>query len=652
LQHRPFKHFGIYIDIARQIERPHVLFEAIKGMGRLGYTHCMVNLEDAFLFKRHPGIARQNAYTVEFMREFELLCASEGMELIPAIPSLSHCHYITTKKGYEKYDEGRGTDNNWGTVSPSFPETYTLLGELYEDWCNYIPGSYIQLGLDEAAAMGNYHCRTWGKETFDYTRMFAEHANKLNKMCKSLGRRMIIGGDMFYYIPQAIDLVDNDIIILDWFYYRFDKKTRVEAFNFSDIDLSGDLKKKGFEVWGTAAVWPNSPFCDVEDRWGQFCDWVRYGREKNLEGLVLCDFENNTGFYGSVHILMKAFATNINRPKMRPIKNELANVLADKLQVSENNPRLTAFVNDVMNLGQYHVTGHQNRRLFLRPLETLANKNRQSECLQKYNELEKMFRNFQKLYNDAKTENGRIIINGLYVSHKFLLVLWKFGALLPDCYSLLCQNTPASDNQAKAIMTELADDAKRLVAEYTAHWNKVRYENDRQPAAAWANNAIVKLQQWIDAVKIPNRNHHSFVATPRIECTLHCHHPALPVAMISAIWSDGYQQKVNETMICFESKYAWPNVKWKQFPCIPLERQALPEKIKIESVNYGQVGVQNIGITWKGAFYPCKLIRTSGQNVEIENDVVWLGPVCQRLDSPLLRTEYDEALYNVSESPL
>jgi hypothetical protein len=640
-----FKWFGFHIDVGRQIERPEVLLRAVKGMGKCGYNYCMLYLEDAFLFERHPGIARQNAYTTDFMRQLQKVCAGEGLELIPVVNSLAHCAYITTKKGYEHYDEGRGTEHNYGTLSPSYPETYTLLRELYEDWCLNIPGSFIQVGLDEAAYMGAYQVRTQGPASFDRVGMFADHCNRLNAICKSLNRRMAIGGDMFYYIPQAIDLIDKDIIVLDWFYYRFKDATRVEAFNFSDIDLSGILKKKGIEVWGTAAVWPNSPLGDVEDRWQAWCDWIRYGRDKKIEGLVLCDWENSVGFYSNSDILIRAFGANACKAKRDSIERAVQDVLAGMLDIDPQNTDLASFVSDMMRLGEFSVTGHPDRRLYLKGLETLANPARQDECRRKFEACEKLFRSAGKLIKSGTSQQGRDAITALELGRRFVSLIWKCGTILTDCYAGLCRRDPAEDKKITKLFSDLAGEIGQFAADYDSHWNKVRFGNDRKVAINWARNALEKLRSWIDAISLPDRNLHPLLDTPRLECTLHCRHPALPVIMLKPVWEDGFEQLFNETMIRFDSKYAWPDVTWQQYPSIPLGRNSLPVRIIADSVNYGQVGLESISVLWRGKRYVYNRIQTSGKNVSIEGDIAWLGPKCQQQDSPLLRTEFDEAVY-------
>src|SRR5690606_20461270 len=129
-----------------------------------------------------------------------------------------------------------------------------LMRELFEDWANHIPGSWLHVGLDESPAMGR-----WAEEqgqTIDHARMFADHCNRLNGIVKELGRRMIMWGDMFYYYPEAMDMIDTDIIVADWYYYPFPSTPRVEAYNFADVDLTGELVKRGIEVWGAPSTWP------------------------------------------------------------------------------------------------------------------------------------------------------------------------------------------------------------------------------------------------------------------------------------------------------------------------------------------------------------------------------------------------------------
>ena len=51
-----FPIFGFQLDLARQIERPEVVLSAIRGSDRWGYNTCMLYLEDAYVFGRHPEI--------------------------------------------------------------------------------------------------------------------------------------------------------------------------------------------------------------------------------------------------------------------------------------------------------------------------------------------------------------------------------------------------------------------------------------------------------------------------------------------------------------------------------------------------------------------------------------------------------------------
>ena len=211
------KIIGFQIDVARQIERPEVLHEAVETLAACGHNVCMLYLEDAYQYPRHPGVARRHAYSVDCMQRLQSRCARHGMELIPVIPALGHGGYITAKPGYAKYDEGRDSGAICGSVCPSFPESYTLLRELFEDWCRHVPGRYLHAGLDESAAMGRHHIQTHGRAGFDPADMFAAHANKLAQIARDLGRRLIIWGDMLYYLPGAIGKLDKDIIIADWY---------------------------------------------------------------------------------------------------------------------------------------------------------------------------------------------------------------------------------------------------------------------------------------------------------------------------------------------------------------------------------------------------------------------------------------------------
>lgn len=630
--------FGFQIDLARRLERPDALVEKLRTMGECGYNLCMLYLEDAFIYKTHPGISRRNSLAVEDMSKIYEACREAGMEVVPVIPALGHCGYITDKKGYEVYDEGFGADKKMGTLRYGEEKTYKLLTELFQDWCDNFPGTYLHVGLDESPSMGQTFIRKHGIDKFNAAEAFAEHCGKLNSIVKALGRKMVMWGDMLYHFPAAADLMEKDIIVADWYYYSFDRSPKVEAFNFADIDLSGNLKEKGFEVWGIPSVWPNMPIGDIKDRLENLKAWLRYGGERNIDGIVNTDWENSFGFYSISDLLFRTFGEMYKSDFSVSLEDALKGAV-EKIagcRVSDS------FVNDLLALGKFHICGHGNRTALRRSLlsRISTQKARLDEYRSKTEQLENMFGNIDELLNVASDTE---LLKAIKLSHLMLLLFWKTGNDLSSVYSL-SQGSPDKLESLKKMHRE-------FLAEYMELWHALRFEDDAIPVRDWSLNIINELEQLIGELKSASFQESGMATVPRLELELECRRPALPVLNIAIKYSDGELQSDGAIMIKFESEYAVTDKTWRQHPVIPLDRKEMPEKIEFISRYYGQVGIVNAWIIHRGKRFELACAGTQGENINERDGILWLGPVCAAASDPTQRINQDSAVYRIKTSP-
>ncbi|MDD5706264.1 MAG: family 20 glycosylhydrolase [Kiritimatiellae bacterium] len=641
---RQFKILGMGIDVARRLERPETLQRAVEDLGDRGFNLCMLYLEDAYVYRRHPAIGRPHAYTAQQMQRLQRLCAAQGMELAPCIPTLGHAGYITGKPGYASYDEGRGTDQLCDTLSPAFPETYTLIGELLADWCEHVPGQYLHVGLDESPAMGAW-CARQGQPV-DHVRMFAGHCNRVNAIVKSLGRRMLMWGDMLYYFPEAIPLLDKDIIVNDWYYYAFPRTPRVEAFNFADTDLTGALVKAGIEVWGVPSVWPNLPIGDIAERWQNVADWERYGRERGATGLLISDWENSYGFCAISNLQIRAFGRLLTGGA-EGNNATLADALGAELAEITGVPGHARRAAELLELGRHHITGHADRQCLVKPLATLASPGREALAISRYAAVRNLLPGLDAAAAVGAPARGAELLNALQLAQRLLTLAWKLQAVLPGLYRRLLRvaagdngdGTPAAEWRA------LADEAERFGQDYQAYWDTVRFADDPHGVAAWSPRTAQTLRQWAEALETRPVSEHPLLTEARLECTLHCRHPALPVARIVARWDDGVEQTAGCAMIAFASAYACPDKSWAEYPVVILQRAEPPAEIRVVSVCYGEVGVGEVQVVLHGQRHVYRRISTSGRHVSIEGDVVWLGPRAATPADPTSRPDADAAVF-------
>jgi len=634
---------GFQIDLARQIERPEFLLDSIRRLGQYDYNLCMLYLESAYAFPGLPGIGRKHAYSPEFMRQIHAVCRETGMELVPVFPALGHCGYITRNAGYEKYDEGYGIGECYGTLVAGRDDVYALLTTLFADWCSYLPGKYIHVGLDESLHMGLSFIREQGQANFHAADMFAAHCNRLCAILARQERRMIMWGDMLYYFPEAIDQLNREIIVADWYYYGFDRTPRVEAFNFSEIDLSGDLKHAGFQVWGVPSSW-QYPFPDVTDRLANLRSWQRYGAERGIDGIVNTDWENSFGVFSTSELLFATFA------RMAPPYDEtlLQQAIADTIEEMTGTAPGDDFIQDVLQLGKSHLIAHANRIIMTRPVLGMVNTApaRTEEFRQKAEALQGIFPNLTTLIASCQRPEGRDLLTALSICQRMLSAFWRSCTVMSEMYSGLLTGR-IETSTASAALLELAATLEDCERAYSAYWARVRYADDpRKFFHRWAGTAAAELRRYAEQLlwERPLLEHPLFTC-PLLEIEMECAHPALPVLEIEVHWHDGAIQKTSEIMIRFESAYAVPDKIWRQYAAIPLEQSTLPAEIVFSSNYYGQIGLRQVKVCWKGEIYHYAVSKTEGVNISVTADALLIGPIAETVADPTHRITGDKAYY-------
>lgn len=176
---------------------------------------------------------------------------SFGLEIVPEIQCLSHSQYITTAYPFlaeieytpEEEINIFGADEKPSVfyhhnMCPSHPQYYDYVFGIAKEVIDlFKPEKYVHMGHDEVYTIGKCQkCREKGGAA-----IYAEEVTKLNDFVKSMGLQLMLWSDMLqnkrYSVPEAIDLVPKDIIMLDFTWY-FDL----------DKDIEDKLLAKDFKV--------------------------------------------------------------------------------------------------------------------------------------------------------------------------------------------------------------------------------------------------------------------------------------------------------------------------------------------------------------------------------------------------------------------
>jgi hypothetical protein len=256
---------GILIDISRgKVPKPETLRALVDFCVRLKLNTMMLYTEHTFRFRRHPDIgADSDPMAAETIRQLDSYAAANHVELIPTLQSLGHMHQILKLSRYRHLAE---SDRLW-SLSPSKPQTYDLLRDLYDEYLPNFRSRLFNANCDEPVDLA------------DGTKYF-EHVERVRQLALAHGKRTMIWADVVHAHPESIGKLDRDLVLLDWWYEADHDYERVRV--FSDHGIA-------FLVCPGTSSW-NALFPRLENSIANIARYAAAGKRHGAWGLVNTDW--------------------------------------------------------------------------------------------------------------------------------------------------------------------------------------------------------------------------------------------------------------------------------------------------------------------------------------------------------------------------
>lgn len=220
----PFQ--GFMIDAPRGVETMKHYYRLIDFCSEQKMNVIIFRLTDdqgsAFLFQSHPELnmceGALNAGEMKMLVEYAL---NKGIEIIPEIESFGHARYIIQTEKYKGLNDGAAGED-FNAISPVNEESLKLMKDLYTEITSIFPSKYLHIGCDEVN-WGEGELSKIALQTKSKNQIWAEYVNDLNALVKALGKQSIIWGDVpIYQEKDVIDLLEKDMVIMDWNYWDSD----------------------------------------------------------------------------------------------------------------------------------------------------------------------------------------------------------------------------------------------------------------------------------------------------------------------------------------------------------------------------------------------------------------------------------------------
>jgi hypothetical protein len=283
-------------DLARQVERLDFLKKLLPRYAAWGFQELYLHLEDAVHYPGLPGIGRSDAYSYEELGELVLTAARCGIRTVPIVNLLGHTQYLIKHPDLRELNElrdERGEPLVSGQICPLHPRVQDIAKKLLRDMAPYCTVGKVHVGLDESFHLGKCpRCRA-EVARIGLAGHFAGHVNRLHRLTNDLGLQLGLWADMLYFVPEAIPQLPSGITAYDWYYFPFNRKPRVEFFNFAERDLHPALKNQGIHYYGCPmnGAFRYEPLPVFGDRLANIRSWWQRCQAVKAEGMLITSWE-------------------------------------------------------------------------------------------------------------------------------------------------------------------------------------------------------------------------------------------------------------------------------------------------------------------------------------------------------------------------
>ena len=283
-------------DLARQVERLDFLEAQLPRYAEWGYQELYLHLEDAVQYPSLPGIGRADAYTYEELGALVVAAARVGIRVVPVVNLLGHTQYLIKHPDLRDLNElrdERGDPLASGQICPLHPRTLEVAAHLLNDVIPFCTAGKVHVGLDESFHLGK--CPRCREEVarIGLDGHFAGHVSRLHGLALARGLQLGLWADMLYFIPKAIPQLPRGIIAYDWYYYPFQRRPRVEFFNFVERDLFPALARQGIQYYGCPmnGAFRHEPLPVFGDRLANIRSWWERCETLKADGFLVTSWE-------------------------------------------------------------------------------------------------------------------------------------------------------------------------------------------------------------------------------------------------------------------------------------------------------------------------------------------------------------------------
>ncbi len=263
-------HRGFYHDVSRgRVPTVDGIKKLIDILAYYKLNSLQLYIEHAFDFEQYRCFLNASDYlTAEEILELDDYCYANFIDFIPSLSTFGHLFRLLESKEYRhlcELEDFEPQPNFWKdrmlhhTIDASNPESFELIASLIDQYVPLFRSKYFNICCDETFDLCNG--KNKGK---DKGALYLEFTTKLINYVSSLGKTVMMWGDIALHHPEILESFPKDMIMLCWDYGNVPNVANIEKF-----------AEKGLP----------QIVCPGTSCWNHFCEVVSFAKP-NIVGMI------------------------------------------------------------------------------------------------------------------------------------------------------------------------------------------------------------------------------------------------------------------------------------------------------------------------------------------------------------------------------
>ena len=288
-----FAYRGFYQDVTRgKIPTVETIKKLVDTMAYYKLNSLQLYVEHVFEFEESKDLWESTGYlTKEELREIGAYCKENFIEFIPSLSTFGHMCELLNQEQYRHLrvlTDYVDSPNFWWdrmshhTIDPLKEESFELVKSLINQYAPCFESDMFNICCDETFDLTKY-----AEEGLDVGALYLEFTKKIISHVQSLGKKVMMWGDVLLENPKIITEFPEDVTFLNWYY-----DANVEEMEEKISKFAG-LRRKQIVCPGTSA-W--NRFCErVETEEINIVKMIELGYKYGAEGVL----NTNWGDWGN-----------------------------------------------------------------------------------------------------------------------------------------------------------------------------------------------------------------------------------------------------------------------------------------------------------------------------------------------------------------